>query len=168
MFFLVVHKMFKRPPLAFPLCSSKLPFIIPKFDLPHFPPSHSSHRGDLISQVPKSGPDSHCLQVGPTQIINILQTHFEKEHSRNTPDHIPLPLWQNPLNPDPYTNPKANTTTIQHTLDPYLTKNHYTAACHKASAGKAPGQDAIPKEILKHLPESAPNLIYHLFGLMAR
>jgi hypothetical protein len=53
----------------------------------------------------------------PTHIINILPTHFEKEHSRNTPIHITLPPWQNPLNPDPCTNPTSNTTTIQHTLD---------------------------------------------------
>ena len=58
------------------------------------------------------------MTTNPTQIINILQTNFEKEHSRTTPDHIPPPPWQNPLNSDPYTNPKANTTTTQHAL-PY-------------------------------------------------
>ena len=113
-------------------------------------------------------PTINEITTHPTQIINILQTHFEKEQSRNTPDHIPLPPWQNPLNPDPYTNPKANTATTQHTPNYYLTKNHYTAACHKASAGKAPGLDAIPNEILKHLPESAHDILYHLFRLMAR
>jgi hypothetical protein len=81
---------------------------------------------------------------------------------------MPPPPRQNPLNPDPYTNPKSNTPTPQHTLDYYLTKNHYTAACHKASAGKAPGPDAIPNEILKHLPESAHVLLYLIFQLMAR
>ena len=63
MFFLVVHMMFKRPPLAFLFFSSKLPFIIPKCNLPQLPPSHSSHRGDLISQVPKSGADSYFMHV---------------------------------------------------------------------------------------------------------
>ena len=73
-----------------------------------------------------------------------------------------------PLNPDPYTNPKANSPTTQHTLDHHLKKNHYTAACHKASAGKAPGPVAIPNEILKHLPVSAYDLLCLLFRLMAR
>ncbi len=41
-------------------------------------------------------------------------------------------------------------------------------ACHRAAAGKAPGPDAIPNEILKYLPESAHGLIYHLFRLMAK
>ena len=53
------------------------------------------------------------------------------------------PPWQNSLNLDPYTNPKPNTPTQQHTLDYYLIKTHYTAACHKASVGKKPGPDAI-------------------------
>jgi len=97
------------------------------------------------------------------RITDILQTHDEREHSRNTPDHIPPHPWQNPLNPDPYTNPKASTPTPQHTLYYYLTKNHYTAACHKALADKALGLDAIPNEILKHLLESAHDLLYLMF-----
>jgi hypothetical protein len=113
-------------------------------------------------------PTNNNIVTSPPQVINILQAHFEKEHSRTTPDQIPTPPWQNPLNPDPYTNPKPNTPTQQHTLDYYLTKNHYTIACHKASVGKAPGPDAIPNEILKHLPESAHELIYLLFRLMAK
>ena len=72
------------------------------------------------------------------------------------------------MNSDPYTNPKANTPTPQHTLDHYQTKNHYTAEYHKASAGKAPGPDAIPNEVLKRLPESAHELLYLLFRRMAR
>jgi hypothetical protein len=56
----------------------------------------------------------------------------------------------------------------QHTLDYYLTKNHYTAACQKTSAGKAPGPDTTPNEIIKHLPEQAHDLIYLLFRLMAK
>ena len=66
-----------------------------------------------------------------------------------------------------HTDPKASTITTQHTLDHYLTKNHCTAACHKASTSKALGPDAIPNEILRHLPESAHDLLYHLFRLMA-
>ena len=61
-------------------------------------------------------PATNDFTTHPPQIINILQTHFEKDHSRNTPDHIPPPPWQNPLNPDPYTNPKPNTPTPQHTI----------------------------------------------------
>ncbi len=55
-------------------------------------------------------------------------------YANNTPDHIPLPPWENPLNPDPFTNPKTSTPTPQHILNNYLTKNYFTAACHKASA----------------------------------
>ena len=36
------------------------------------------------------------------------------------------------------------------------------------SAGKASEPDAIPNDILKHLPESAYDLLYLLFRLMAR
>jgi hypothetical protein len=106
-------------------------------------------------------PNTNDITTRPNRIVDILQTHFEKEHSRNIPDHIAPPPWQNPLNPDPYTNPKTNTPTPQHTLDYYLKKNHYTVACHKASAGKAPSPDAIPNEILKHLPEAAHDLLYN-------
>ena len=67
-------------------------------------------------------PNTNEITTNPPQIINILQTHFEKEHSHNTPDHIPYLPWQNLLNPDPYTIPKANTPTTQHTLDHYLTQ----------------------------------------------
>ncbi len=90
---------------------------------------------------------------------------------RTLPQHTgphPTPPWQDPLNPDPYTNLKPNTPTRQHTIDYYLTKNHYADACHKASAGKAPGLDAIPNEILKHLPEPMHDLIYLLFRFMAK
>jgi hypothetical protein len=111
-------------------------------------------------------PNTNEITTHPPRIIDILQTHFEKEHSRNTPDHIPPPPWQNSLNPDPYTNPKANIPTPQHTLDYFLPKNHYTA--DKASTGKAPDPDAIPNEILKPLPEVAHDLLYLLFWLMAR
>ena len=83
-------------------------------------------------------PNNNEITTNLSQIVNTLQTHFKQEHSRNTPDQIPTPPWQNPLNPGPYTSPKANTPTPQHTLNHYLTKSHYTAACHKASAGKAP------------------------------
>ncbi len=70
MFFLVVLKMFKRSPLAFPLFSYKLSFIISLYDLPHFPPSYSSHPpADLISQVPKPGPDSQFFLVGAVDAI---------------------------------------------------------------------------------------------------
>jgi hypothetical protein len=81
MFFLVVHMMFKRP-LAFPFFSSKLTFIIPKCDLPHFLPSHSSHRGDLISQVPKSEADSHFMHVGKATMTSYRRwKEFPTEHS---------------------------------------------------------------------------------------
>ena len=80
-----------------------------------------------------------------------------------------LSPWQNPLSPDPCTNNKApNTTTTQHTLDHYLTRGRYTAACHKASAGKVLGPDNIPNEILKYLPESAHDRIFQLFQIMAK
>ena len=63
---------------------------------------------------------------------------------------------------------ELHTTASQHTLDNFLTKNHYTTACHKPSTDKAPGPDAIPNEILKHLPEVAHDLLYLLFRLMAK
>jgi len=50
----------------------------------------------------------------PSHIINILQTHFEKEHARNTPDHIPPPhdktssTRTHTPNPKP-THPQPNT-----------------------------------------------------------
>jgi len=42
-------------------------------------------------------PTTNEITIHPTQTINILETHFEKEHSRNTPDHILFPPWKNPL-----------------------------------------------------------------------
>jgi hypothetical protein len=115
-------------------------------------------------------PATNSITSHPPQVINILQTNFEKEHSRNTPDHVSPPPtpWQYPLNLYHYTNPKPKPPTQQHTLDYYLTKNHYAAACHKASASKAPGPDAFPNEILEHLPECMHDLIYLLFRLVAK
>jgi hypothetical protein len=36
-------------------------------------------------------PATNSITSHPPKVIKILQTHFEKEHSRNTPDHIPPP-----------------------------------------------------------------------------
>jgi hypothetical protein len=33
------------------------------------------------------------ITTHPPRIIDIIQTHFEKEHFRNTPDHIPPRPW---------------------------------------------------------------------------
>jgi hypothetical protein len=33
-------------------------------------------------------PATNSITTHPPQVIDILQTHFEKEYSRNTPDHI--------------------------------------------------------------------------------
>ena len=41
-------------------------------------------------------------------------------------------------------------------------------AYQKASAGKAPGPDALSNEIIKFLPKTAHDLIFILFQLMAR
>jgi len=46
-------------------------------------------------------PTTNEITTHPPRIVDILQTHFEKKHSRNTLDHIPPPAWQNPLSPDP-------------------------------------------------------------------
>ena len=125
--------------------------------------------------MPKTSPNLKPYETQPPTTSQ--HTHLKSSTCykfilrKNTPaTHrtISPPPWQNPLNPDPCTNPKPNTPTQQHTLDYYLTKNHCTAACHKASAGKAPGPDAIPNEILKHLAESAHDLLYLSFRLMAR
>jgi hypothetical protein len=37
-------------------------------------------------------PATNSITAHPTQVIDILQTHFEKEHFRNTPDHPPPPV----------------------------------------------------------------------------
>ena len=59
-------------------------------------------------------PITNNITTSPTQNIETLQTHFEKEHSRTTPDHIPSPPWQSPhnrtLTPTPYrTHPHHST-----------------------------------------------------------
>ena len=36
-------------------------------------------------------PTTNDITTHPPRIIDILQTHFEKEHSHNTPGHIPPP-----------------------------------------------------------------------------
>jgi len=114
-------------------------------------------------------PNTNEFTAESRYILTVLQTHFEKEHSRKTPEHILLPPWQNSLNPDPYTTPRKGKQNVsQHTLDYYLTRGHYAAACHKASAGKAPGPDTVPNEILKYLTESAHVLIFKLFQIMAK
>jgi hypothetical protein len=84
-------------------------------------------------------PNTNEITAEPHHILTVLQTHFKKEQSRNTPEDIPLPPWQNPLNPDPYTTPrKGDQDAAQHTLDHYLTRGHYAAACDTASVGKDP------------------------------
>jgi len=34
-------------------------------------------------------------------IIDIIQSHYEREHARTTPGTIPAPPWEDPNNPDP-------------------------------------------------------------------
>ena len=48
-------------------------------------------------------PTAKKITTKPNQILNILRTHFEKEHSRNKPEQNPLPPWRSLPNPDPYT-----------------------------------------------------------------
>ena len=46
--------------------------------------------------------------------------------------------------------------------------DHYIVACHKATAGEAPGPATIPNEFLKYLPVSDRDFIFKLFQIMAK
>jgi cation transport regulator ChaB len=41
-------------------------------------------------------------------------------------------------------------------------------ACQRASSVNAPGPDALPNEIIKFLPDTAHDLIFQLFKIMAK
>jgi hypothetical protein len=113
-------------------------------------------------------PKTHEITSQPQAIIYTIQSYYEQEHSRTTPDNLPTPQWQNPSNSDPCETKLKDPNKTQYTLDHYLTRGHYTMAYHKASTGKAPGPDALPNEIIKFLPVIAHDLIFNLFQLMAR
>jgi hypothetical protein len=113
-------------------------------------------------------PKTTVITSQPQAIIDTVQSYCEQEHSCTTPDNLPTPPWQNPSNPYPYETKLKDLNKAQHTLDHYLTKGHYTMAYQKASTGKAPSPDALPNEIIKFLPDTAHDLIFDLFQLMAR
>ncbi len=93
---------------------------------------------------------------------------IKKEHSRTTPDNIPAPPWQNPKNPDAYTNNHTKPPQQQLPLNEILARAHYTMACQRTPTGKAPGPDTIPNEVIKFLPEKTHDVIYSLFTIMAK
>ena len=101
-------------------------------------------------------------------ILTTLQSHFEQEHSRTTPDKISTPPCQNPEKADTYTNKCTNLPQKQLPIDEMLTRAHYTMVCQRASSGEAPGPDTLPNEVLKFLPEKAHNFIFSLFPIMAK
>ena len=151
MFFLVVHKMFKRLPLAFPFFSSKLSFIIPLCDLPHFPPFHSSHAADLISQVPKSGPDSYFLQVGSLDTLLRAGYHIGTyAGSETNPDRHTAATHRLAQLQQQYTNKLPNTALLQwDTLLP-TNKNNITPEAMKANLPRA--IDIVIAGLLNYLP----------------
>ena len=113
-------------------------------------------------------PETNEITSKSQDIIDIVHAHYKQEHSHTTPDNLPTPPWQNPDNPDHYETKPKDPNKAQHTLDHYLTRGHYTMAYQKASSGKAPGPDALPNEIIKFLPDTAHDLIFTLFQLIAR
>ena len=112
-------------------------------------------------------PVTNEITTNPQTIISTIQSYYEKEHSRTTPDNILAPPWQNPENPDAYTNNHNKPPQQQLPLNEILTRAHYTMACQRASTGKAPGPDTIPNEVNKFLPEKSHNVMYSLFTIMA-
>ncbi len=47
-------------------------------------------------------PKTKEITSQPQAIIDTVQTYYEQEHSRTTPDNLQKPPWQNPSNQDPY------------------------------------------------------------------
>ena len=78
-------------------------------------------------------PTTHEITSNPQIVIDTIQTHYEHEHARTTPDTIPTPPCQNPNNPDPYDTKLKNPNQTQYFLDHYLTRGNYTMACYKTS-----------------------------------
>jgi hypothetical protein len=111
---------------------------------------------------------THEITTNPYTIISTIQSYHVKEHSRTKPDNIPITPWQNPENPDAYTNNHTKPPQQQVPLNEILTRAHYTMACQRASTGKAPRPDTIPNEVIKFLPENAHDVIYSLFTIMAK
>jgi len=113
------------------------------------------------------GPITNEITSNPQTIIDTIQTHYEHEHARTTPDTISAPPWRNPNNPDPYDTKRKDPDKTQDSLNYHLTPGHYTMAYQRASTGKAPRPDTIPNEIIKFLPETAHDTIYTLYQMMA-
>ncbi len=85
-------------------------------------------------------PKTYEISSHPQTIIDTVQSHFECEYSRTTPDTLPTPLWLNPNNPYPYETKREDPNKAHHTLDHYLTRCHYTMAYQKASTDSTPGR----------------------------
>jgi len=99
---------------------------------------HQSRAKDQPNLATIRDPATNEIKSNPQTIIDTIQTHYEHEHARTTTDTIPSPPWQNPSNPDPYDTKHKDPNQTQYSLDHYLTRDHYTMACQRASTEKGP------------------------------
>ena len=84
--------------------------------------------------------------------------------------HLTTSLSLRGKTPKTQTHTQATTPNPQQQLplNEFLTRAHYTMAYQRVSAGKAPGPDTIPNEVIKFLPKKVHDVIYSLFTIMAK
>ena len=129
---------------------------------------------DLPKLRTVTDPQTGLATSEPTEVVRVVEDHFQEELKRTTPDTLPAAPWtEDTHNPDCYElKPHPGTDAPEPdspntTLNSYLTRGHYDQALSRTAQGKAPGPDGIPNEIPTHLPREVHDIVYALFQIMA-
>ncbi len=80
-------------------------------------------------------PFTNTIYYTPQDVIDIITTHYTKEHERATPDRLPKAPWTQQQNPDNFevTSPTQDATLHPTpTLDTYITRGRYDRATTRA------------------------------------
>ena len=135
------------------------------------------HKGLKVEAglLPKAGTLPHLDSVNtrygstddPAEVIDTVHAFFERELRKATPEEPGPPPWENENEPDPFqlrphTLPRNDVASFTQLLQ----RQHYDRAVARLAAGKAPGPDGIPNEVIKHLPQQAHDAIFRLFTQM--
>jgi ribonuclease HI/exonuclease III len=103
-----------------------------------------------------------------TEMLHATEVHHRLMASTHAPIHqTTRPPWELDTSPD-CMGPLQQRGHPETPLETKLTMDLYLSCLKNLKNGKSAGDDGIPYEILKHLPQSAHQLIYSLFTLMWR
>ncbi|KAG7667202.1 hypothetical protein KSW81_000939 [Nannochloris sp. 'desiccata'] len=134
-------------------------------------PATSAHLASMMHPI------KNTTCTCPATVLNALTAHNRILNSVKTPKlTTQYPPWTSPsldsVVLDTFTIDGLDTFNIEKKADPTtpllpsLTFQKYQKSLHSLKDGKAIGNDGIPYEILKHLPDLAHEMLYSMFKLM--